>query len=94
MGVFMKSSTFPSVRVDPELRQAAEKVLREGETLSSFVEKSIRQTVQRRELDQAFIERGLKSGKAARRTGEYYSAEQVLNELDDLLAAAHVKCSK
>jgi predicted transcriptional regulator len=94
MKLFMKSSTFPSVREDPELRQAAEKVLCEGGTLSGFVEKSIRQQVQRRELDQAFIERGLKSGEAARSTGEYYSAGQVLNELDDLLAAAHLRRGK
>ena len=56
----MKSSTFPSVRVDPELRQAAEKVLRDGETLSGFVEQSIRQQVQRRNLQQEFIKRQIR----------------------------------
>ena len=66
MKLFMKSSTFPSVRVDSELSQAAEKVFSKGETLSSIVEKSIRQPVQRRELDQAFIARGLKSAIAKR----------------------------
>jgi hypothetical protein len=44
----MKSATFPSVRVDPELRKAAEDVLFEGETLSSFVERSIRQSIEHR----------------------------------------------
>jgi len=43
----MKTSTFPSLRVDPELRQAAEDVLKEGESLSSFVEQSIRDSIQR-----------------------------------------------
>ena len=90
----MKSSTFPSVRVDPELRQAAEKVLRDGETLSGFVEQSIRQQVQRRNLQQEFIERGLRSGKSARNSGEYYTAEQVLAELDDLLNSATQKQGK
>ena len=33
----MKTATFPAVRVKPELRQAAEEILQEGETLSSFV---------------------------------------------------------
>jgi predicted transcriptional regulator len=90
----MKSSTFPSVRVDPELRQAAEKVLRDGETLSGFVEQSIRQQVQRRNLQQEFIERGLRSGKSARNSGEYYTAEQVLAELDDVLNSTGQKQGK
>ncbi len=30
----MKTSSFPSLRVEPELREAAESVLREGETLT------------------------------------------------------------
>lgn len=90
----MKSSTFPSVRVDPELRQAAEKVLRDGETLSGFVEQSIRQQVQRRNLQQEFIERGLRSGKSARNSGEYYTAEQVLAELDEVLNSAGQKQGK
>ncbi len=90
----MKSATFPSVRVDPELRQAAEKVLRDGETLSGFVEQSIRQQVQRRNLQQEFIERGLRSGKSARNSGEYYTAEQVLAELDDVLNSTGQKQGK
>ena len=32
----MKTATFPSLRVEPELREAAESVLEEGETLSGF----------------------------------------------------------
>lgn len=90
----MKSSTFPSVRVDPELRQAAEKVLRDGETLSGFVEHSIRQQVQRRNLQQEFIERGLQSGASSRNSGEYYTAEQVLAELDDVLNSVRQKQGK
>jgi hypothetical protein len=38
----MKSATFPSVRVEPELRAAAEDVLQDGESLSGFVEQAIR----------------------------------------------------
>jgi hypothetical protein len=34
----MKTATIPSLCVDPELRAAAESVLKEGETLSAFVE--------------------------------------------------------
>jgi predicted transcriptional regulator len=94
LGVPMKSSTFPSVRVDPELRQAAEKVLRDGETLSGFVEQSIRQQVQHRNLQQEFIERGLRSGESARSSGEYYTAGQVLAELDEVLTTVRDKHGK
>ena len=56
----MKTATIPSLRVDPELRTAAEDVLEEGESLSSFVEQSIRDGVQRRQAQREFIARGLK----------------------------------
>ena len=39
--LFMKTSTIPSLRVDPQLRLAAESVLRDGESLSGFVEQAI-----------------------------------------------------
>lgn len=87
----MKSSTFPSVRVEPELRQAAEKVLRDGESLSRFVEQSIRHQVRQRELQQQFIERGLSAGAEAKATGEYYAAEEVLAGLDQILSTARSK---
>ena len=44
----MKSATLPSLRVEPRLRDAAESVLLEGETLSSLLETSVRETIERR----------------------------------------------
>jgi hypothetical protein len=87
----MKSASIPSLRVDPELRQAAESVLLKGETLSSFVEQSIRTGIDRRRLHGEFIARGLASRDAAQHSGEYYSAEQVRDDLDRMLAAAESK---
>ena len=55
----MKTSTIPSLRVKPELRLAAENVLQEGESLSSFVEQSLRRNIQQRKAQQEFIARGL-----------------------------------
>jgi predicted transcriptional regulator len=70
----MKTSTIPSVRVEPELREQLEQVLQDGETLSSFVEKSVRDTVRRR-LEQAeFVARGIASLEAAKRSGRYVRA--------------------
>ena len=34
----MKTASMPALRVDPELRHDVEAVLREGETLASFME--------------------------------------------------------
>lgn len=84
----MKSATFPSLRVDPELRQAAEKILQEGESLSSFVEQSIRESIERRQLRREFVARGLHSAEDARRTGAYVSADAVIGRLESMLARA------
>ncbi|HEX9803760.1 MAG TPA: YlcI/YnfO family protein [Gammaproteobacteria bacterium] len=87
----MKTATFPSLRVDPELRQAAESVLEEGESLSGFMEQSIRANIERRRQQQAFIARGLASRDEAKHSGVYYSAADVHLELDEMLAAAEEK---
>ncbi len=82
----IKTASIPSLRVDPELRHAAESVLRDGETLSSFVEQSLRANIEHRRLQQEFIARGLASRNEARRSGDYIPAEDVLRELDVMLA--------
>ena len=84
----MKTATFPSLRVTPELRQAAEQILQEGETLSSFVEQSIREGIERRQVRQEFIARGLRSRDDARQTGKYASADAVIGRLEQMLATA------
>lgn len=75
----MKTATIPSLRVDPELRHAAESVLQEWETLSSFVEQSLRIGIDHRR---------------AQRTGEYFAADEVLQELDEMIAKAQAKPGK
>jgi predicted transcriptional regulator len=81
----MKTSTLPSLRVQPELRDAVESVLADGETISSFIETSVRETIERRRSRTEFIERGLQALTDAQRTGIYYAAEQVVNELSQML---------
>lgn len=84
----MKSASMPSLRVDPELRQAAEAVLREGESLSSFMEQSLRDQVTRRQLQHEFVARGLASRDEAQQTGEYFEPSSVHAELRGLLTKA------
>lgn len=85
----MKNATIPSVRVEPEFRAEVESVLEDGETLSEFVEASVRAGVERRRIQSEFIARGLRSREAARRSGDYVDAEVVLADLQRKLAAAH-----
>lgn len=87
----MKTATFPSLRVDPELRKAAEEVLQEGETLSAFVEASVRAQIERRKTQEAFIARGLTSRARAQQTGRYVDADRVLSGLEKRLLQARTK---
>ena len=84
----MKSATLPSLRVEPELREAAESVLQEGESLSGFIETSVRETIMRRRARAEFIARGLASRAEANGSGEYYPAPKVHAELAQMLGQA------
>ena len=84
----MKTAAIPAVRVSPELRQAAEAVLESGETLSGFVEDAVRRNVEFRYAQKAFIERGLASAAAARKSGKYVPAAAVLGKLARRLGKA------
>ncbi|MBC7995468.1 MAG: prevent-host-death protein [Rhizobacter sp.] len=84
----MKSATLPSVRIEAALREEIERALNEGETLSTFVETSVRESLRRR-LEQAeFVKRGLASLKAAQKSGHYVNAETAVRKLEDRLAKA------
>jgi predicted transcriptional regulator len=90
----MKTATMPALRVQPELRQAAEEILRPGESLSAFVEDSLRRNVTFRRTQQEFIARGLASRDEAKKTGVYFSSEEVLAELDTIIASTKKKARK
>lgn len=90
----MKTASMPSLRVDPELRHDAESVLREGETLSSFMEQALRSSIQSRRVQKEFIARGIASCDEAKKTREYFAAENVLSEMEDMLSQAEAKARK
>lgn len=77
----MKTAILPQVRVEPQLREDAESVLREGESLSEFVEASVRRAVEFRRVQDEFHARGEAAWQAYQQTGESYSADEVLAEL-------------
>jgi len=90
----MKTATIPSVRVEPEFRAEVEAVLGEGETLSEFVEASVRAEVERRRIQAEFVARGLRSRDEARRTGNYVDADVVLAKLQRKLDVARKQLAK
>jgi hypothetical protein len=77
----MKTASLPSLRVDPELRQAAESVLREGESLSQMIESSVREAIERRRGDVASPANG--AGAMAEANG----AAPIQPDLRSLLSA-------
>ncbi|HKC58715.1 MAG TPA: YlcI/YnfO family protein [Myxococcales bacterium] len=74
----MKTSTLPPLRVEPRLRSQAERLLRTGETLSSFIVDAVEERVRNRAMEDEFVRRGLASGERARRSGKYTSADLVV----------------
>jgi hypothetical protein len=81
----MKTATLPSLRVAPELREAAESVLAEGETLSAFMEAAVRATVDRRRMQAEFLARAEASRAQAKRSGVYVPAKAVHDKLQLML---------
>lgn len=81
----MKTATIPSLRVDPKLRHAVEHALHDNETISSFVTESLKAQVIRRKLQREFIARGLASREEAKQTLEYFDADTILKELEEML---------
>lgn len=90
----MKTAIIPSVRVEPEFRAEVEAVLGEGESLSEFVESSVRAGVERRRIQAEFIARGLGSRDEARRTGDYVEADVVVAALQRKLDTARTRSAK
>lgn len=90
----MKTATIPAVRVEPEFRAEVESVLAEGESLSEFVEASVRTSVNRRLVQAEFVARGLRSRDEAKRTGDYVDADDVVAALQRKVAAARARVPK
>ncbi len=80
----MRTATLPAVRVSPDTRSLIESVLKEGETLSTFIEQTAKQQAMRRKEDDAFYARGLAAAGRVDAGGKTYTHEQVMKELRDM----------
>jgi hypothetical protein len=82
----MRTATLPAVRVSPDTRSLIESVLREGESLSTFIEQTAKQQAMRRKEDDAFYARGLAAAKRIDEGGKTYTLDEVIVSLREITA--------
>ena len=87
----MKTATLPAVRVSPEVRELIESVLHEGESLSMFIEETVKKQAQWRKEDEAFYARAAKASQALRDGGKFYTAEESIARLRSQVERARAK---
>lgn len=81
----MKTAQLPPVRVESSVREEIEAVLRQGESLSQFVETAAIEAARRRKAQAEFLARGRASLAQAKRTGEFYAADEALDAMRERL---------
>ncbi len=77
----MKTATLPAVRVSPELRELVESVLKDGESLSMFIEDTVKKHAAWRKEDEAFYARAAQASQNLRDGGKFYTAEESIARL-------------
>ena len=83
----MKSAVIPQIRVEPALRAELESVLRQGETLTDFVEETVRNAIAFRRVQTAFQARAQAASEAYHQTAVSVPVETVLERLQSRLDA-------
>jgi len=87
----MKTAVIPQVCIEPKLRADLDAVLRDGETLSEFVESTVRAAVERRLVQSAFAARADEAWARFQRTGAGRPAEDVIT---DMRARLEARCKE
>lgn len=84
----MRSSTFPPIRVEPEVRAEVEAVLREGESLTQFIEEAVVAAAAWRRVQAEFVTRGEAAIARWKQEGGGHSVDEVMAELQTRLDEA------
>lgn len=90
----MKSAVIPQIRVEPELRAELESVLQPGETMTDFVEATVRNAIAFRRVQTAFHARARAASEEYHRTGASVPVENVLERLQSKLDAKRKKLGR
>lgn len=87
--ISMKTAIIPQVRVEPKLRSDILSVLTEGETLSEFVEATVRSAVEFRRMQMEFQARADAAWQRFQKTGKGRPADEIVAALEAKLSARH-----
>jgi hypothetical protein len=90
----MKTAVIPQIRVEPELRAELELVLNRGETLTEFVEASVRNAIAFRRMQTEFHARAHAASEAFHSTGVSVPVDVVLDRLQSKLDAKRKKLGR
>lgn len=90
----MKTAVIPQIRVEPELRAELESVLRQGETLTEFVEATVRNAIAFRRVQTEFHERAQAASAEYHRTGVSVPVDEVLDKLQAKLDARRTQIGR
>jgi len=90
----MRSAVIPQIRVEPELRAELEAVLQPGETLTDFVEATVRNAIAFRRVQAAFHARAQAASAEYHRTGVSVPVEPVLERLQTRLDSRRKKLGR
>lgn len=94
----MKTAQLPPIRVTPAVREEIELSLREGESLSQFVEATVLREARRRKQHDEFIARGRASIARAKQGAELVTLDEALDQMQarvrDRVAQLRVKPPK
>jgi hypothetical protein len=77
----MRSATFPPIRVEPEVRAEVEAVLREGESLTQFIEEAVVAAAAWRRVQSEFVTRGEAAITRWKQEGGGRAVTDVMTEL-------------
>lgn len=90
----MRSATFPPIRVEPEVRAEVEAVLREGETLTQFIEEAVIAAAAWRRVQSEFVARGEAAIERWKQEGGGHQVEDVMADLQSRLDDARGRSAK
>jgi hypothetical protein len=90
----MKTAVIPQIRVEPELRAELEVVLKQGETLTDFVEAAVRNAIAFRRVQTDFHSRAQAASEDYHRSGVAVPVETVLDRLQFKLDAKRKKLGR
>lgn len=84
----MRSATFPPIRVEPEVRAEVEAVLREGESLTQFIEDAVVAAAAWRRVQAEFVTRGEAAIQRWKQEGGGHEVDEVMADLQSRLDEA------